>query len=93
MDLKNATRMILAESAAHPDLLRLAQSAHDEFYAGRTVSYTVLRELLYEASGKAVLPVLKQKYGDSAFNDMVIVLGREIDRQAPVPPRRRLTGV
>jgi hypothetical protein len=87
MDLKHATRMILTESAAHPDLLRMARSAYDDFTAGRQVHYIVLRDMLYEASGKAVFGPIKQRYGDDAFNDMVLVLGREIDRQAPVVRR------
>ncbi|HEX6471100.1 MAG TPA: hypothetical protein VF069_18520 [Streptosporangiaceae bacterium] len=87
MDLKQATGMILTESAAHPDLLRVARSAYDDYAAGRTVHYTVLREMLYEASGKAVFGPIKRTYGEAAFEQMVLVLGREIDRQAPVPPR------
>ena len=50
---------------------------------------TVLREMLYDASGKAVFGPIKRNYGESAFDEMVLALDREIDRQAPVPPRRR----
>jgi hypothetical protein len=87
MDLKQATHMILTESAAHPDLLRLARTAYDELSADRMVHHTTLTALLYEASGKALFGPIKQKYGESAFNDMVVVMGREIDRQAPVVRR------
>jgi hypothetical protein len=87
MDLMQATRMILTESAPHPDLLRMARSAYDELAAGREVHHTVLSALLWEASGKAVFRLIRRKYGESAFNDMVVVLGREIDRQAPVVRR------
>jgi hypothetical protein len=89
MELKHAVRMILTESASHPGLLRMARSASDDYAAGREVHYTVLREMLYEASGKAVFGPIKRTYGERAFDEMVLVLGREIDRQAPVPARRR----
>jgi hypothetical protein len=79
--------MILTESAAHPGLLRLARSAYDDLSAGRAVDHTVLSELLYESSGKAVFGPIKRHYGEDAFNDMVVVIGREIDRQAPVVRR------
>jgi hypothetical protein len=87
MDLKQATHMILTESAAHPDLLRMARSAYDDLAVGREVHYTTLSALLYESSGKALFDPIRQKYGERAFNDMVLVLGREIDRQAPVVRR------
>jgi hypothetical protein len=87
MDLTQATHMVLTESAAHPDLLRLARSAYDDLSLGRPVHYTVLTDLLYEASGKAVFDEIKRTYGERAFDDMVLVLGREIDRQAPVVRR------
>jgi hypothetical protein len=87
MDLPQATYLILTESAAHPDLLRLARSAYDDLSLGRPVHHTVLTELLNEASGKAVFGAIKRTYGERAFDDMVLVLGREIDRQAPVVRR------
>ncbi|MGI8330152.1 hypothetical protein ACRYCC_09300 [Actinomadura scrupuli] len=89
MDLKDATRMILTESAAHPDLLRVASSTYDELSTGRQASHTDLTWMLREAGRKGLFPTLTQKHGTDGFNDMVMVLGREIDRQAPVHHRSR----
>ncbi|WP_119726581.1 hypothetical protein [Thermomonospora amylolytica] len=88
MNLTEATRMILAESAAHPELMRAARHAYDECAAGRTPTYQVLGGILREAARKGLYPVLRERYGDRAFEEMVMVMGREVDRQAPVPARR-----
>ncbi|WP_141973824.1 hypothetical protein [Actinomadura hallensis] len=40
-----------------------------------------------EAARKGVYPALRARYGVAAFEEMVTVLAREIDRQAPVPAR------
>jgi hypothetical protein len=55
MDLRDAMLMILAESAAHPGLAKLAQSAHDQIARDGQVDYRVLSDLIGEASGKGVL--------------------------------------
>ncbi|MFG2007056.1 hypothetical protein ACGFNU_48705 [Spirillospora sp. NPDC048911] len=85
MDLKDAARMILGESADHPDLMRLSRHNYDELSAGRSVPYTALSTMLRMAARKNLFPALRGRHGIHAFNDMVIVLGREIDRQAPIP--------
>ncbi|WP_395108637.1 hypothetical protein [Actinomadura sp. SCN-SB] len=87
MDLKSAAGMILSESASHPELLRASRHAYDEFEAGRPVDHSVLSRMLREAARKGVYGALKERYGDHAFEDMVLTLGREIDRQAPVVRR------
>jgi hypothetical protein len=87
MDLKDATLMILAESAAHPTLAKTAQSAYESLSDGREVPYGVLSDMLGEA-GKGILRALRQKYSAMAFEAMIFPLLREIDRQKPVPPRR-----
>ncbi|MEW2357491.1 hypothetical protein [Spirillospora sp. NPDC029432] len=87
MDLTGAVRMILAESAAFPELMRVARDAHDALAAGRRVSHETLSWMLREASRKGLYAVLVEKHGRGAFDDMVVVLCREIDRQAPVPSR------
>ncbi|GAA2610194.1 hypothetical protein SMC26_44515 [Actinomadura fulvescens] len=87
MDLKAATRMILSESADHPDLMRLSRHAYDELSSGRPVPYATLSEMLRMAARKNLFPSLKGRHGAQAFDDMVVVLGREIDRQAPIPCR------
>ncbi|MFC5752291.1 hypothetical protein [Actinomadura rugatobispora] len=88
MELRDAAGMLLAESAAHPELLRLSRHAYDELAAGRAVDHTVLSEMLREGARKDVYGVLKRKYGEQAFENMVMVLAREVDRQAPVVVRR-----
>jgi hypothetical protein len=90
MDLKDATLMILAESADHPELARLAQSAYDTLADGGEVPHPVLSDLLGEVSGKGMLRALHQKYSPVAFAAMIMPICREIDRQRPVPPRPRL---
>ena len=55
MDLKDATLMILAESAGYPEVARLAQSAYDALAEGGEVPHRVLSDMIGEASGKGVL--------------------------------------
>ncbi len=88
MDLKDATLMILTESAAHPGLAKLAQSAYDQLTAGGEAHYSVLSDMVAEASGKGVLRVIRQKHGAIAHEAIFGPILREIDRQKPVPPRR-----
>ncbi|MBE1532409.1 hypothetical protein [Actinomadura algeriensis] len=89
MELADATRMILSESAAHPELLRLARHSHEELSHRRPVPHETLSAMLREAARKNVYPALCARYGRPAFDDMVMSLGREIDRLAPVPVRTR----
>jgi hypothetical protein len=84
MDLKSATSMILSESAPHPELLRTSRNTYDELSAGREVDHSTLSWLLREAARKDVYRPVKERYGDGAFEAMVVTLAREIDRQAPV---------
>ncbi|MFC9976836.1 hypothetical protein ACFVH6_38645 [Spirillospora sp. NPDC127200] len=87
MDIRDATRMILTESADYPELLRITQHSYEALSAGREVPYTVLNGVLAEASREDVLGTLKERYGEEAVRDMVAALTREIDRQAPVAQR------
>jgi hypothetical protein len=89
MDLLDATRIFLSESATEPDVLRIAQSIHDELWLGHQVSHSQLSALLGRASERDLFRPIRQKYGEDTFNDMIMVIGREIDRQAPVPDRPR----
>ena len=89
MDLMDATRIFLSESAGQPDVLRIARSVYDELWLGQQVSHTDLTDMLGKASEKGLFAPLKQKYGGETFNDMIMVIGREIDRQRPVPARPR----
>jgi hypothetical protein len=88
MDLKDATLVILTESAACPGLAELAQSVYDRLAAGAEVDYHVLSDLVAEASGKGVLRAINQKYGPDAREAVFGPILREIDGQKPVPPRR-----
>jgi hypothetical protein len=89
MDLKDATLMFLSESAAHPAVSSIAQSAYDRLADGDDVDYRVLKELIGEASGKGVLRDMRRKYGPVAFDAMITPILQEIGQRAPVPPRRR----
>jgi hypothetical protein len=89
MDLKDAALMILAESADHPEVARLARSVYDTLADGGEVPHVVLSDLVGEVSGKGVLRALNQKYSATAFEAVLMPVCREIDRQRPVPPRPR----
>ena len=88
MDLKDATLMILSESAGYPGLAKLAQSAYDQLTRDEQVDYRVLSDLTAEASGKGVLRAINRKYGPTGRDAIFGPILREIDRQKPVPPRR-----
>jgi len=88
MDLKDATLMMLSESAGHPVVARLAQSAYDQLISDGEVDYRVLDEMIGEASGKGVLRAIHRKYSATARDAMLMPILREIDRRKPVPPRR-----
>ena len=87
MNLSDTTRMILAESVVRPDLMRVTRYVCDELSAGRQVHHTALRWVLREAGLDGVFNVLAQKYGADTVRDMILVLEREIDRQALVSSR------
>ena len=89
MDLKDATLMILAESADHPEVTRLAQAVYDRLADGGEVPHVILSDMLGEASGKGVLRALHRRYSPTAFDALVMPICREIDRQRPVPRRPR----
>ncbi|MGH3124704.1 MAG: hypothetical protein ACRDND_27290, partial [Streptosporangiaceae bacterium] len=72
MDLKDATLMILAESASYPEVARLAQSAYDTLYGGGEVPHQILSDLVGEVSGKGVLRLLHQKYSPTAYEALLM---------------------
>ena len=80
--------MILSESAAHPAVVEVAQSAYDQLIVEGEVDYRVLSDLIGEASGKGVLRAIHRTYSATAYEAMIMPILREIDRQKPVPPRR-----
>jgi len=89
MDLKDATLMLLTESAGHPALAAAAQSVYKQVARGDAVDYRVLNELLGEASGKGVLRALRAKYSPTAYEAIIMPIMAEIARQPPVGSRRR----
>jgi hypothetical protein len=89
MNLNDATLMFLNESAPHPEVARLAQHAYEELTNGREVHHTTLDDLIGKASEKGVLRALSHKYSPTAYEAMLMPILREIDRQRPIPPRRR----
>jgi hypothetical protein len=88
MEIKDATLMMLIESADHPAVASLAQSAYDQLMNEEPVDYRLLKELVGEASGKGVLRALRAKYGSAAFEAIISPILTEIGRQAPIGPRR-----
>jgi hypothetical protein len=88
MDLRDATLMFLAESAAYPAVAGIAQSAYDRLADGEDIDYRVLNELVGEASGKGVLRAMRRKYGPVAFEAIVGPVLQEIGRKAPVRSTR-----
>lgn len=82
MNLADAARMILAETAALPRLTRVSRYVYDESSMGRTVPHTTLRWMLREAGLEGVFSVLDKKHGGSVVRDMILLLSREIDRSA-----------
>jgi hypothetical protein len=87
MNPSDTTRMILAESVVRPDLMRVTRYVYDELSAGRQAPHAALRRMLREAGLDGVFNVLAQKYGADTVRDMILVLEREIDRQALVSSR------
>jgi hypothetical protein len=88
MDLKDATLMFLSESAAHPAVAEIAQSAYDRLVEGEDIDYRVLNDLVDEASGKGVLRAMRQKYGPVGFEAIVMPVLQEIGRRKPVHSTR-----
>ena len=89
MDIKDATLVMLSESAGHPAVASLAESAYQRLASGEPVDYRLLDALIGEASGKGVLRAIHRKYGPATSDAIFGPILREIDRQKPVPPRDR----
>ena len=80
--------MLLAESAGHPALAALAQSAYDQFAHGDSVDYRLLDDLIGEASGKGVLRAIHQKYSPTAYQAIITPILQELGRQKPIRSTR-----
>src|SRR3984885_2050604 len=88
MDLRDATLMFLSESAAHPAVASIAQSAYDRLVKDEEIDYRVLSDLIGEASGKGVLRELNRKYSREAFEAMIGPILQEIGRNKPIQSQR-----
>ncbi|MDN3356801.1 hypothetical protein [Actinomadura sp. DC4] len=84
MDLKDAAHMVLVESAPYAELRSVAQAVYDDFSAGQEVPYIALLGMVTEASRKGVLRTLRRKHTDQAFDEMVVALLHETDRQRTI---------
>jgi len=89
MDLKDATLMFLSESADHPAVASLAQSAYDRLAAGEEVDYRLLDDLMGEASGKGVLRAMHSKYDPVAYEAIISPVLGEIGRRKPIRSDRQ----
>jgi|SRR5215475_2499905 len=89
MNLTDATLIVLSEAAGYPELAALTQSAYDELAAGNEVPYTVLSDIIGKASEKGVLRAMHREYSATAYDAILMPILTEVDRQKPVPPRRR----
>jgi hypothetical protein len=87
MDLKDATFMLLSESADHPAVASIAQAAYDQLARGEPVDYRLLDELIGEASGKGVLRAIHKKYSPTAYEAVIMPILQEIGRQKPIRSR------
>ncbi len=83
MERKDAARLILLESADYPELMEQVRLVYEEYAAGQRVQWQALAALLEEAGGKGVIAAFKEKNPET-LNDVIVTLGREIDRDAPV---------
>jgi hypothetical protein len=88
MNLRDATLMFLAESAAHPTVAEKARSAYDRLIQGDDVDYRVLSDLLGDASGKGVLRAMQQKYSPAEYEAIIMPICQEVGRQAPIRSSR-----
>jgi hypothetical protein len=88
MDLKDATLMMLHESAGQPAVASLARSVYDRLAGDEPVDYRLLDELIGEASGKGVLRALHAKYSPVAYEAIIGPILTEIGQQKPVRSQR-----
>jgi hypothetical protein len=88
MDIKDATLVMLSESAGHPAVASIAQSVYDRLANDDPVDYRLLDQLIGEASGKGVLRALHAKYNPTAYEAIITPLLTELGRLKPIRSRR-----
>ena len=84
MDIKDATLMMMNESAGHPAVASLAQTAYQRLVNEEPVDYRLLTNLINEASGKGVLRAMHAKYDPVAYDAIIAPVLREVGRRKPI---------
>ena len=88
MDLRDATLVMMNESADQPAVASLARAAYQRLANEEPVHYRLLDDLIGEASGKGVLRALHAKYGPTAHDAIISPILTEIGRQKPIRSSR-----
>jgi hypothetical protein len=88
MDLKDATLMLLSESADQPAVAAIAKAAYERLADGEEVDYRLLDELIGEASGKGVLRAMHAKYSPTACDAIIGPILAEIGLRKPIRSQR-----
>jgi hypothetical protein len=88
MDLRDATLMMLHESADQPAVASLAKSVYDRLANDEPVGYQLLDELIGAASGKGVLRALHAKYSPVAYDAIISPILTELGQQKPIRSQR-----
>jgi hypothetical protein len=88
MDIKDATLVMLGESADHPAVASIARSVYQRLVNEEPVDYRLLDDLIGEASGKGVLRALHARYSPVAYEAIIGPILAEIGRQKPIRSQR-----
>ena len=88
MDIKDATLMMLSESAGHPAVASIAQSVYERLVNEEPVDYRLLNDLIGEASGKGLLRALHAKYSPVAYEAIIGPILTEIGQRKPIRSQR-----
>src|SRR5689334_19148292 len=88
MDVKDATLVMLSESAGHPAVASIARSVYDRLANNEPVDCRLLDQLIGEASGKGVLRALHAKYNPVAQEAIISPILAELGRLKPVRSQR-----
>jgi hypothetical protein len=88
MDLKDATLMMLSESADQPAVASIAQTVYQRLANSEPVDYRLLDTLIGEASGKGVLRALHAKYSPAAYEAIIGPILTELGRSKPIASHR-----
>ena len=88
MDLKDATLVIMSESAGQPAVAAVAKSVYDRLVNGQSVGYQMLDDLMGQASGKGGLRELQAKYSPAAYEAIIGPILSEIGQSKPIRSSR-----